>query len=210
MCMGGQGSDPTLQLQADRQTKLNQGTTAIDKAFAGFTPDFYGQRRQAYEDYATPQLGQQYRDTQQQLGFKLANQGIMHSSAATNLQGSLNQANLLGRQGIANEAMNQTMALQGQVANQKNALTGQLALSLNPTSTALNSANLAAQTAAPSSFQPIGQLFNNWSNTYLANRQAIAYAPYGGSVQPGVGNLLNSSLSYSGASTPGNLNYTRG
>jgi hypothetical protein len=90
---------------------------------------------------------------------------------------------------VVNQAQSAAQGLEQNVANEKSQLYGQLQTSENPTAIGQSAANLAAQTAAPSVFAPIGNLFSNWSNLYLANQAsnnttqqndlALAlYAPY--------------------------------
>lgn len=162
-----------LALQQQQQQALTQGGKAIDQAFSNkFTPQYYQGVIKNYENQALPQVAQQYRDTSKQLNYSLADKGLTKSSSAQELGSSLQSQLAQGEQQVANNAIGQAQNLQANVANEEAQLYGQLQTSQNPTSTAQSAANLAAQTAAPSVFAPIGNLFSNWSNLYLANQTA--------------------------------------
>jgi hypothetical protein len=163
--------------QQQQQQALAQGSAGITKAFSGFTPAFYQGREQAYENYALPQLGQQYRETYNQLNSGLADQGIIKGSAAGQLNQALQETNAQQEEQIANTAQTQAQNLQQTVAGQESELYGELQESLNPTATTQNAVNLAAQTAAPSVFAPLGQAFTGFANQYLAKNASNTYNP---------------------------------
>lgn len=160
-------------LQQQQQAALTQGGTAINKAFnTKFTPQYYQQVQTNYENQQLPEVAQDYRTTGQNLNYKLGNQGLNRSSVAQNLGSSLNSQLAQGEEQVVNNAQSQAQNVQSQVANEESQLYGQLQTSQNPTAVAQSAANVAAQTAAPSVFAPIGNLFSNWSNLYLANQTA--------------------------------------
>ena len=175
--MGTPNSNAVTQYQQQQQAALAAGSKGIQTAFSGFTPAFYDQREKAYEDFALPQLGQQYRQTNNQLNLGLADKGILGGSAAGQLNQALQTANAQQEQGVVNTAQTQAQNLQQQVAGQESELYGELQESQNPTQVTQNAVGLAAQTAAPSVFQPLGQAFQNFATTYLANNTANQYNP---------------------------------
>jgi hypothetical protein len=169
MCFSS-SNNSISQLQQQQTAALNQGGANIQKAYQGFTPQFYQGVSNAYIDQANPQLASQYRATGQNLDYNLADRGITNSSAAQNLGSSLQSALAQGQQQVANQGQQAAQNLQQQVANQESQLYGELQTSQNPSAIGQSAANLAAQTAAPSTFAPVGNLFSNWSNLYLANQ----------------------------------------
>src|ERR1041385_4495980 len=82
-----QGGTPDYAGQAakaekQRQQAIDTGLGRINNVFGQFDPQFYQQRAQAYTNFAMPQLGQQYRQTRNQIGFNLANRNLTGSSTA--------------------------------------------------------------------------------------------------------------------------------
>jgi hypothetical protein len=185
MCFGSSNASGVTALQQQQQAGLQQGSQAIQQAYQGFTPQFYQGVEQNYINQAEPQLNQQYQQQGKNLNFSLANQGITNSSAGQNLGTSLGQAFNQQQQGVVNSAQGAAQQVQQNVANQQAQLYNELGSSYNPTTAAENAANLAAQTAAPSVFPPLGNMFQTWANTYLtgqndsqANNQATWLYPY--------------------------------
>lgn len=136
MCMGG-GSDAAAaarKQQQEQQAKIDAATGQINAAFAGFDPAFYQARTKAYETYAMPQLTQQYQNVQSGLYGKLANQGLLNSSAAGVEKGALQQSLAEQQQNIANAGLQQSQALQRQVGQEKANLIGQANVATDPMS----------------------------------------------------------------------------
>lgn len=169
--MSAGNNNSLTALQQQQQTALTQGGASINKTFNNkFTPQYYAGVTQNYEQQQLPEVFSDYRTTGQNLNYKLADQGLSKSSVSQNLGSSLNSQLAQGEQQVVNNAIGQSQNLQTQVAGEESQLYGQLQSSQNPTLVAQSAANLAAQTGAPSVFAPIGNLFSNWSNLYLANQ----------------------------------------
>lgn len=143
----------------------------------GFDKAFYAKRAQDYENYAFPQLQQQYQKTVGNTTYGLARSGLLKSGAADYLNRNLQTEMTAQKQGLANAGIQQSQALEAGVNQQKNQITAQLQASADPSTAAQQATAAASQFRAPSAFAPIGGLFNNWSNAYLTNRLANAYAP---------------------------------
>jgi hypothetical protein len=150
----------------------------IDTAFAPFDDNYFAGIQSKYNDYALPQLQDQYNQAKNNIVFSLARKGNLNSSTAGDLYGELdreNATNLVGIEGAGKDYANQ--ARSAVEANRKD-ITGQL----NTTYDA-DSANNLALTAAKSlavakpSFSPLGQLFQNISAVAAQNR--LASDPYG-------------------------------
>lgn len=160
----------TLQEQ-QRQASIKQGVAQIDNQFSGFTPEFYKKRQDAYTAFAAPQLAQQYQLQQKGLQNRLANQGLMKSTAANTLQDSLKQALATKQQEIANTGLQQSQDLQRQVTDSKSNLLGQLQVASDPSSVATNAASVAGQYQAPSALPAFGNAFQDWVNNFNLSRQ---------------------------------------
>jgi len=163
--------------QAQQEALTNQSVANINKAFAGFTPDFYKGISTAYQNYQMPLLQQQYQQSANNLGFKLAGQGLQNSSQAQDLQNRLSQQNTQATQQIAQQGLSQAQQLQQQVGQEQSNLIGQAQTASNPNAIGQSAIAAASGFQAPSSFQPIGNLFANFSQQYLGNQLANTYNP---------------------------------
>ncbi|GLO68644.1 hypothetical protein MACH17_01610 [Phaeobacter inhibens] len=73
--MGKGGGDSSAQYRQDeqaRQAAIRDGTAKIDETFAQFDDDFYTKQREAFLDFARPQLEDQRADASRELVYSLA------------------------------------------------------------------------------------------------------------------------------------------
>ncbi len=177
MPMGGSGGDGgASRIEAQRQQRLNSGMTAIDSAFKGFDSGFFSRRAEDYRNFAIPQAQKQYDQTRKSLAYSLARNGLENSGAAVNENQALQDTRNQKLSDIVNEGQNQSNELRGQVATQKSNLVNQLVSSSNPALAREGAAAATAGLGAPSAFQPIGQLFGDFSQMYLNNQLARTYS----------------------------------
>ena len=170
------------QLEAQerrRQKAILSGTERINEAFAGFTPEFFSGVRDAHLSSLMPQLANQYQNTNRQLSFNLANRGLLSSSSAQNMGNSLARETSRNATFVGNQANQAARDFQGQVQGQKSSLINQLLVSQDPALAAQQAIGTAATLQAPSPVAPLGNLFQQWANTYLA-RQLYNQPPGGG------------------------------
>jgi hypothetical protein len=190
-CGGNKGALEAQQKQQSAQDAAIKGATQqINSAFSGFNPQFYQGVANAYQNYAMPQVQQQYQDTSNRLGFKLANQGLGSSSQARFLGGQLQDTMSNAQTQIGQQAVQQQNQLQQQIGQEKSQLIGQAQVANDPGAIAAQSLGVAQGFQTPSSFAPIGQLFNNFATQYLGNQNQQTY---GGNQfnQLALGSLLN-------------------
>lgn len=171
------GADQLRAQQQQQQQWTNQAVGNINQAFSGFTPQFYQGIGNQYMNWALPQLTNQYQQTGQQLGAKLANQGISKSSGAQNAWNQLQNTNSLNQQQIASQAQQQSNQLRQQVGQEQANLIGQAQTATNPQAIGQQATEAALSFGAPSAFQPLGNMFGNFANLYLANNLANTYNP---------------------------------
>lgn len=179
--MGCGSSDPASGIQAQQQAQqalTNQAVGQINQAFAGFTPQWYQGVSNAYTNWALPQLQQQYQNANNQLGYKLASQGLTNSSAADQARNALSASMQQGQNTIGNQATTQAQQLQQQVGQEKSNLIGQAQTATNPSSIATQALTTASGFQQPSSFAPIGNLFSQFGQEYLANQTANTYGQF--------------------------------
>jgi hypothetical protein len=165
------------QQEQQRQNAIAGGTADINKAFSGFTPTFYQQRAQAYQDFALPQLSQQYETNRNQVGFNLANRGVLRSGTAnkqwSNLARDLGQA----KQTIADQGISQAEQLQQGVETQRQNLISQLYQGADPANAGASAIQVAANASQPSTFAPLSNMFANLANQYYLGQVINAYRP---------------------------------
>ena len=188
------GNNDAVRQQQEQQEKQlaaqNQAIGQINDAFSGFNPQFFQGVANAYQNYAMPQVQQQYQQNANNLGFKLANQGLADSSQARTagnaLQGAMSQAQTQ----IGQEAVHQQNQLQQQIGQEKANLVSQASVANNPGAVASNALGVAQGFGTPSTFAPIGQLFNNFGLQYLGNQAQNTYGSQQLN-QLALGSLLN-------------------
>src|ERR1700679_1157816 len=198
MCTPSNGANALQQQQNQQEANTNQAVSQINKAFQGFTPQFYQGVNQSYQNYAIPQLQQQYQQQQNNVGFKLADQGIFggNNSVAQNLYGQLGQANNQAQQNIGQQGLANVQQLQQQVGQEQSNLIGQAQTATNPQSLGQLATQQAAGFGAPSQFQPLGAVFNNFSQKYLGSQNANTY-------NPATAYLYNNPYSFGGSGSQG-------
>lgn len=177
-CGGGNDSgEEQRRLEEERQARIETGKKSIDEAFSGFDDNFYDQRVKEYEDYAVPQLTQQYDRTRKNLMYSLARSGLLNSGVEAEKGAALDQNLAQQYRGVVDTGQGQANQLRRDIEGQRSNLVSQLQASADPG----GAANLALRTAqayeTPTSFGPIGDYFESWTRNYLANETARQYNP---------------------------------
>jgi hypothetical protein len=162
---------------AKTQADISQGMTTIDQQFSQFGPDFYTKAAKDYQDYATPQVMGDFRNTKNNLSYALARNGLLNSGAAVSREASLNKQLAQNESNIANTGQDQSNALRQTVASQRNQLVSQVQAGAAPSQVATSAEATTAGLRAPTALPPVGNMFSDWANTYLTNMQANTYNP---------------------------------
>lgn len=185
--MGGKsGGGEAARARADeeaRQARIRAGTTNINNTFdSQFTDDYYKQRRDAYTNYATPQLEDQYADAQKQLTYALARGGLLDSSIRGSKLGELQQQYALQNQDIADKALASETDARNAVEDSR----ANLISTLNATGDAEQAASTAIARASalsqPAAYSPLTSLFADFTDalgTQAALSKANSYAGSG-------------------------------
>lgn len=182
------------RVEAQRQQRIAQGTQSINQIFGSYGPEFYQQREKAYQDYAMPQLSQQYQQTRDQIGFNLANRGLTKSSAATKQWSDLFRNMQSAKQGVVDTGKEQAMQLQQRLDAAKGTLLNQLYQSADPGQAQQQAVSTAASVAAPSAFAPLANQFTGLLNQYVVSQLLRS--------QPGYGGVYGGGPSTYGSQTP--------
>ena len=173
MCGGGSdGSDEMLAYQKEQDAKQRRrreegmqnvraffdgGLTTEGERHEGFGDDFFDQRADAYEDFANPQIDNQFQDARLALMEGLSSANLYGSTAqqfgGDQLQRDLDQ----GRDQVARQGQQQSENARQQVSNQRQQMTSLVQSGADPGSLPMESAANALDFA--DSFDPVGQAF---------------------------------------------------
>lgn len=172
----GRTAGSTTDWRADAFNDLLGGGKLYEtkaKTYSGIGDDFYDQYRQNVLDYYEPQLADRYSDAQDQLLFRLGRQGILRSSAASDMQGDMVKDYSDQQASIRSKADSLVGNLRNKVSGQKQAAVQQLVATEDPTSTAnyaLTDVN-AIQDNQPE-LSPLGDIFNTAVQAYTSYQNA--------------------------------------
>lgn len=171
----GSYADTAAKLERQRQQNIKLGTDQINQAYSGFNPEFYQQRIHDYTSYAMPQLAQQYRTNSADIGFGMANRGLLGSSIAQQKGSQLNRAQGQAQRGIVDAGIAQAQGLQNQVEGSRSNALSNLYASADPAGASRQAIAQSASFARPSMFQPLSDMFGSIAQSYylanLLNRQ---------------------------------------
>lgn len=165
---GGSGDGGAAQAEAARQNRISQGQRDIDQQFAQFDEPFYQKAATDYTAATTPKLLSDFQTTKNNLTYALARSGALNSSVAVNKNASLDKTLAANEATVTNNAQDRANQLRGNVSTQKGNLVNQLESSGDPTAIAGQAQGATASLRAPSIVQPLGNLFADWSQQYLA------------------------------------------
>lgn len=172
--------------EAARQERIRQGTQRIGTIFdSNFNDQFFDGRRQAYIDYATPQVEDQFADAQKQLTFALARGGNLNSSVRGEKAGELQQRFDLTKQEVADKGLSYANEARANVENARSDLVGMLNATGDAEGAASSAISRAATLSQPMAFSPLTQLFADFTaglGQQAAVERAAAFS--GGMVQP--------------------------
>lgn len=162
---GGNEAALARQEEQKRQAQIRAGTKRVNSIFdTQFDDAFFTGRKDAYLNYATPQLEDQYGQASKQLTFALDRAGQLDSSVRGAKMSELQKLFDTNKRGIADEALAQESSARNAVEDARAGLIS----SLNATGDAqgATSAALARSQAlsAPAAYSPLTQLFVDFTN----------------------------------------------
>lgn len=180
MCFGGGGGDGgAAQARADeqaRQARIKQGVGRINEQFNQFDNSFYQGRKDAYRNFATPQVNDAYKQVSDQLAFSLARTGLDQSSEAARQSGVLMRDNALARQQLAEGATTEGIKARQAVEDQRNNLIQQVNMTSDPEMAAQNALRAAGILEQQQAFNPVANLFANTTGMLGAAQQSGYYS----------------------------------
>lgn len=207
MCFGGgndaaqeadRGRRETEAREAKRQADIGLGKKSIDKAFGKFDNSYYTGYQNDYTGYYNPQIDSQFQDAQGKLIAALAGRGTLESTVGASAQGKLQTEKNTARTGVANEAVDASNKLRGNVENTKTDLYALNQASADPQAMGARAVGQATSIVAPPPTSPLGQVFASFLQPYMNQQQAYqnrAGSPYsspygGGSNRAGSGRVI--------------------
>lgn len=163
---GGSGAaDAARAEEAARQARIREGTAGINSTFdSQFNDDFYGKRRQAYLDYANPQLSQQYDDARKALTYALDRSGTSDSSIRAAREAELQRTYDNNVRSLSDTALNYENDARNNVESARASLIQQLNASADQSAAVQGATNRAAALSAPVGYSPLGQMFSSFTN----------------------------------------------
>lgn len=168
-------SDASAEMERreiSRQHDVNLGKIGIDKAFAGFGDDYYGGYRNDFTSYYNPQLDLQYGRAVDKTTANLAERGMLESSVGAQKFADLSRQNAEARTNIANEALDASNKLRGQVENAKSSLYSLNEASADPQAINAQAIGQATALVAPPTYSPLGEVFASALNSLSSYSQA--------------------------------------
>lgn len=156
--------------------KLFSGTEKT----AAFDDAFFQGRRDAYTNYATPQLEDQYGKTQRELIFSLDRSGNLDSSARGEKMSDLQQMYDIQKQGVADKALSYETTARNSVEDARSNLIATLNATGDAEGAAKSALARSQALSAPPAYDPLGQLFTDFTNTLgIQAAQERSYAAGG-------------------------------
>lgn len=170
MCFGNSAADAAkkearlAREQEDaRQAQIRAGRANIDNTFSQFNDDFFANQRQAFQDFAMPQLDNQFQDASKELTFDLARSGLLNSSVRGEQSSRLQQLYDENRQQVDNEALSREQAARNNVEGARSNLVSMLQATGDAQGAANQALSRAAMLSQPEPFSPLGQLFTTFT-----------------------------------------------
>ena len=151
-----------LDMDAVNSMLNNGGLFTGTEERKGFTDDFYDKRSQAYVDFATPQLEDQYKDASAALTSALSRSGQLRSTLAGDRSSKLQKSFATQRQSVVDKGREYANTARRNINASRDDAVSMLQASADPdaaVSSALNKAS-AARDAVPA-FDPLAPVFQN-------------------------------------------------
>ena len=188
MCFGGGGGDGgAAQARADemaRQARIKQGIGNIDESFKRFDDGFFSGRKDAYRNFVTPQVNDQYKQVGDQLAFSLARTGLDQSSESARQQGVLMRDNAAARQSIAEGATAEATKARQAIEDQRNSLISQVNMTSDAEMAGQNALRAAGILEQQQAFNPVANLFANTTGMLNAAQQGGYFTRGGRGLEP--------------------------
>lgn len=169
----------------------------------GFDDAFYDARRQAYLDYAMPQLEDQRSDAQRELTYSLARSGQLAGSTRADQSSELQKLYDIQSQSVADQALDYENQTRTNVEAARSDLIGTLNATGDATGAANSALTRAATLSQPTAYSPLTDLFGSYTSALgtaaAADRaRALGWGSTISAGSPSWGGVPTSSVSVKG------------
>lgn len=174
------GKDPQAMMELremQRQHAIDLGKISIDQNFKKFDPGYFKDYRKDYTGYYNPQVEDQFNKTDDKLTATLADRGMLESSVGNASHADLFKDYGQAKTNIANEALDASNKMRGQVQTAKSNLYSLNEASADPMGVNAQAVGQATALVAPPTYSPIGSLFTAALSPFLQYQQAANNAP---------------------------------
>lgn len=154
-------AEEARQREAQRQARLTQGRSSIDTALSGFDDNFFGSRASAYDQWASPQLDEQFAKQKQKLIYALSRGGLLNSSEAGARTADLNSEYADRKQTIKARGQDYANNARRDVSDARSNLLSMLSSTEDPNTVGDEAVRRAAALREQPSFDPLGALFTD-------------------------------------------------
>ena len=171
-----------------RQQRIREGIGNINSVFdSQFDDAFFTGRRDAYSQYAAPQLQQQHQDAQKELAYYLARTGLSDSSVRAQKEADLSRLYDTNSRTVSDKAMEYETNARNSVADARASLISQLNVTGNADQASRDATSRATALSQGDAYSPLTNLFSDFIG--LLGRQAAqerAEAQSGGAYRANV------------------------
>ena len=164
------GASEAREAEEARQQRVGQGRKAIDEVFDEYDQPFYQQRAQSYEDFARPQMQDQYNAALQNLTFALARSGRLNSSVAARRKAKAQESFDTQQQQIAAKGQEFASELERGMGDARAQMHQQNISAADPELAASLAASEARVQQTPPVFNPLVNAFEHFTKG-LATQQ---------------------------------------
>ena len=163
--------------EQERQRRIREGTSKINDTFGKFNDGFFGDIRDAFVNFARPQVDDQFRKANDQSVFGLARSGMLDSSVRGEQTAELQKMYDINLQDITDKARGYETEARNNVERSRADLITMLQATGDATGAANAALSRASTLSAPPAYSPLGQLFQDSTamlGQQLAQERAFA------------------------------------
>lgn len=178
------GGGEAAAMRADehaRQKRIREGTQRVNSIFdRQFNDGFYNKQRDAYVNYATPQLDDQRGEANKQLIFAMDRGGQLDGSARASLAGALQKKYDLQRQKIQDDALGYATQARTNTEDARSNLIATLNATGDATGAAKSALARASALSQPAAYSPLSSMFADFTSTLGTQAAAERAYAHGG------------------------------